>query len=243
MVGRRSRKLAELLGLTAAGVSFLIALVGAGYTVAKIQFPGKPALEAVPSQIDFGSVNEGVQEARFEIVNRSSSPIEILRVEKDCSCETAAVPAGTLAPSERAVAYCQWDTRGRSGPSVGTLGIVYRVAAGEGEKTLIVEMIGTIHPRYRFEPSPYFTEGIEETRVIRLVPDAMPDAKIISVSCRNPAFVVERREDGSAFSIRFTPSKWSDRSGHVDVVVQTNDSEAPFQLIPVQVMRAPPKQP
>ncbi len=67
------------------------------------------------SQIDLGTVVQGVHRAETTVVNRSAVPIRVLRVASTCRCADVDVVPEEIAPGERASVCCHWNTTGVRG--------------------------------------------------------------------------------------------------------------------------------
>ena len=57
-------------------------------------------LVAVQSEVDLGTVEQGSVAARFDLVNRSSKPVAVLRVVTGSACTEAKIVAKEVKPSE-----------------------------------------------------------------------------------------------------------------------------------------------
>jgi hypothetical protein len=106
------------------------------------------SLVATQPELDLGKVEQGPVTARFDLVNRSSNPVGILRVLTSCGCTEAKILAKELAPSEHIDLSCIWDTRGMHGKSETSLVVIYKDEESGGTESCKLVVRADVIPEF-----------------------------------------------------------------------------------------------
>ena len=114
---------------------------------------------------DFGAIREadGVVRHDFLVFNRSDRPLRLLRAIPGCSCISARLPQGTLAPGQSAAVEVSFTPAGAAGPVIRTV----EIQAGGGVSLGILSVSADVLPADRSIQERYpvvLAEGLYASR-------------------------------------------------------------------------------
>ena len=143
--------------------------------------------EIVPEVIDFGAVAAGsINQGIFQLTNRGSRPVQVLRATPSCVCTTLTDLAGTtIGPGETVALEASLDAPKQ---------------AGEKEAKVFVQMQGMNQPAIvklagmvtlPIQPTPAFASALKgtESGVIRLASTDGRSFRVIASNGSTPAYV------------------------------------------------------
>ena len=140
--------------------------------IAVLLFIAAPALSAQEGpaafdsrEWDFGAIREadGVVRHEFVVFNRSDRPLRLLRAIPGCSCISARLPQGALAPGQSAAVEVSFTPAGAAGPVIRTV----EIQAGGGVSLGILSISADVLPADRSIQERYpvvLAEGLYASR-------------------------------------------------------------------------------
>jgi hypothetical protein len=232
-------KLSLLLAVFAIAGAIVMAYVAAQTARSPRETIG---LVPVQPEVDLGKVEQGSVTARFDLVNRSSSPVAILRVVTSCGCTEAKIVAKEIKPSEHIDLSCLWDTRGRRGKNATSLVVIYKdTESGHADSCRLIARADIV-PEFAYDPDELvFNAGVPATKTVTFSAARNPDFTLKEAYCSQSAFAAELRQTTQEVVVRFDPAKWEDdpRFLHEEIVVETNSLKEPKCRIPMRVVNSP----
>lgn len=202
-------------------------------------------LEAITPTIDLGAIRSGPpRNVRFELVNRSTDAIEIIRVEPGCGCIRPSVSRMQLAPNERADLTISINTlTSPPGPQSWSVTVVYRVGKTD-PATLALRAQGEIIPELTITPAQLaFSTATVGNQTITVSDRSGKPRSIVGVRTTHAGLVANldeatTTEKGWTRPIRLRLLEtYPVGQAEEYVIFSLNDSECPEVRLPVRITK------
>jgi len=196
-----------------------------------------PVVWASPPLHDFGSLRQSdVVEAVFEVHNGRSEEVEILGVEKSCSCESVELPEKTIRPGTSVVVKLRWKLSGKSGATRALSTVVWRAASpNPAVGRLSLAMSADVAPNLTLQPPLLeFSGDASASAESRLVPLQGTVARIKRITSRRQG-VVGTIVAADRVAVRFDPARYRDEGSEPVVEVESDDEHCSLLELRVKV--------
>jgi hypothetical protein len=149
-------------------------------------------LVPIKNPIDFGDIDQGTVEGKFELVNQTSDIIKIVQIDKSCRCTNVEVSKFEIPSSESSIIKFQWDTSDCRGVRGSYFTVLYTVKNHEAIYQVRLDIRGNILPFFEIIPNALvFNKDKSEKKNIRLE-SRKKDVIIQNVATNSPALEVEK---------------------------------------------------
>jgi hypothetical protein len=162
----------------------------------------------------------------FELVNRSFQPIEVIDVERSCTCAVSEPLKQVMGPGERCTMQVKWGTGSARGPFASSLAVVYK--QGEERRVLKLQLEAVVEPDFTYEPrSLTFQAGRKAKKTITFAPGRR-DVAVLAVLCNHRAFDVSVSKGGRQVEVVFDPENWPPENPVIELTVETDSPHERF---------------
>ena len=224
----------------------LLGLSGAAAFLSAWRAP--PPIDVSPgTEIDLGTVAQGTTtRATFTIGNRSSDPVEIVRVVTTCGCSAGAPEKPVLERGESTALHATFVAGSSRGDVAVRVVVLYRAGKPEHRELarLDLGLRAFVDPDFVWSAETLTFEGSRpETRSIVISPNRMSELEVSEVYCTHKAFHAHAapadREGHRTYrvDVAFVPEDWTRGTESAELIVRTNSPAEPRGRVALHVGR------